>query len=91
MYGYFTSLLSELGQDDPPSVTTRCVCPKGSCLFPAGLPNDTVDGKKSWTFSTRQIAFGGGVVDAGTATPNSASVCRRYRYEPWTGLDTNTH
>ena len=41
-----------------------------------------------WTFSTRNIAFGDGTIDAGTAAPTSASVFRRYRNEPWTCLDT---
>ena len=31
------------------------------------------------------------MADAGTAAPTSASVCRRYRNEPWTGLESNTH
>ena len=35
--------------------------------------------------------FGGGAADAGNAVPTSASVCRRCRNEPWTGLDTNAN
>ena len=35
--------------------------------------------------------FGGGAADGGTAALTTASVCRRYRNEPWTWLDTSTH
>ena len=75
----------------PHANSTTCLGPNGSCLFAAGSPTDTVGSQKVWTFSTRQIAFGGGADDAGTAAMTSASVCRRYQNEPWTGLDNNTH
>ena len=65
--------------------------PNGSCLFTARSPTDAVDGQIFWAFSTHQIAFGGGVDVAGTVAPISASVCRQYQDEPWTGLDTNAH
>ena len=34
--------------------------------------------------------FGGGVADVGTTVPTSASMCSRYRNEPWAVIGTNT-
>ena len=38
-----------------------------------------------------RFLFGGGAADAGTAAPNSASVCWRHQNETWIGIDTNTN